>query len=142
MYFYYDYMCSPDLWWKSGHITLKCISIFAFTFSKMEKLVKFLILHKFYKYIHQLYNKLTNSRPRKYSGAEYTGKKNFMPPKFSYCTNNFEAVFKNFTFKKQFPEAKALFSGKKISFQQYNLITSLINFNIFNTFIYLYIIYY
>ena len=54
MYFYYDYMCSPDLWWTSGHITLKCISIFAFTFSKMEKLVKFLILHKFYKYVHRL----------------------------------------------------------------------------------------
>ena len=29
-----------DIW----HITLKCIYIFAVTFSKMEKLVKFLIL--------------------------------------------------------------------------------------------------
>ena len=45
MYFYYDYMCSLDLWWTSGHITLKCISIFAFTFSKMEKLVKFSLIH-------------------------------------------------------------------------------------------------
>ena len=126
MYFYYDYMCSPDLWWKSGHITLKCISIFAFTFSKMEKLVKFLILHKFYKYIHQLHNQLTNSRPRKYSGAEYSGKKVFMPQIFSQCTNSFKAVFKIFTFENQFPEAKALFSGKKIFFLQYNHITSLL----------------
>ena len=43
-----------DLWWTIGRITLKCIYIFAVTFSKMEKLVKFLILHKFYKYVHRL----------------------------------------------------------------------------------------
>ena len=38
-------MRSPDLRWTMGRMTLKCIYTFAVTFSKMEKLVKFLILH-------------------------------------------------------------------------------------------------
>ena len=37
-------MRSPDLRWTMGRMTLKCIYTFAVTFSKMEKLVKFLIL--------------------------------------------------------------------------------------------------
>ena len=32
-------------------MSLKCIYIFAVTFSKMEKFVKFIILQKFYKYV-------------------------------------------------------------------------------------------
>ena len=38
-------MRSPDLRWTMGRMTLKCIYTFAVTFSKMEKLAKFLILH-------------------------------------------------------------------------------------------------
>ena len=38
-------MRSPDLRWTMGRMTLKCIYTFVVTFSKMEKLVKFLILH-------------------------------------------------------------------------------------------------
>ena len=92
-------ICAHQICGEHLDILLVCISIFAFTFSKMEKLVKFLILHKFYKYIHQLYNQLTNSRPRKYSGTEYSGKKVFMPQIFSRCSNSFKAVFKIFTFE-------------------------------------------
>ena len=56
-------MRSPDLQWTMGRMTLKCIYTFAVTFSKMEKLVKFLILQLVLQYVPYVQNQLTNCRP-------------------------------------------------------------------------------